>query len=114
LIGLKACDTAWQGWSFSGTSLERGDYWGHGGMPMTLFNTVAPPSYSSGNWAYCGDNVASGVYSVYSNANSRHAGGVNTLLADGHVQFIKNSISQNTWLSLGTIAGGEVVSSDSY
>ena len=30
------------------------------------------------------------------------------------VQFIKDSVNQRTWWALGTIAGGEVVSSDSY
>ncbi len=35
-------------------------------------------------------------------------------MADGSVRFVKNSISMPTWLALNTIAGGEVVSSDSY
>ena len=47
-------------------------------------------------------------------ARSLHPGGVNSLLADGHVQFIKNSISVGVWQSLGTVAGGEVVSADSF
>jgi prepilin-type N-terminal cleavage/methylation domain-containing protein/prepilin-type processing-associated H-X9-DG protein len=47
-------------------------------------------------------------------ARSRHPGGVNTLFADGSVRFIKNSINGGTWISLGSIAGGEVISSDSY
>ena len=33
---------------------------------------------------------------------------------DGHVQFIKNSISLPIWQALGSTNGGEVVSSDSY
>ncbi len=45
---------------------------------------------------------------------SRHAGGVNTLLGDGSVKFIKNSINQLTWFALGSRAGSEVLSSDSY
>jgi prepilin-type N-terminal cleavage/methylation domain-containing protein/prepilin-type processing-associated H-X9-DG protein len=47
-------------------------------------------------------------------ARSLHPGGVNSLLADGHVQFIKNSISVGVWQALGTVAGGEVISSDSF
>jgi len=47
-------------------------------------------------------------------ASSYHSGGVNALFADGSVRFIKNSISAVTWTALGTIAGGEVVSSDQY
>ena len=70
---------------------------------------------------------------------SFHPGGINAAFADGSVHFIKNSISswnwqtitratnsagakctipagiqQGVWQSLSTIAGGEVLSSDSY
>jgi prepilin-type N-terminal cleavage/methylation domain-containing protein/prepilin-type processing-associated H-X9-DG protein len=45
---------------------------------------------------------------------SRHAGGINMLLADGSVRFVKNSINQLTWFQLGTKAGNEVVSADSF
>ena len=47
-------------------------------------------------------------------ASSNHPGGVNALFADGSVHFIKNSVNPVTWYGLGTIAGGEVISSDSY
>jgi prepilin-type processing-associated H-X9-DG protein len=47
-------------------------------------------------------------------AQSFHPGGVNALLADGSVRFIKSSIAGVSWRALGTIAGGEVISSDSY
>jgi len=45
---------------------------------------------------------------------SNHSGGVNACMADGSVRFIKDSISIPTWWALGTRAGGEVVSADSY
>jgi hypothetical protein len=35
-------------------------------------------------------------------------------MADGSVKFIKNAISVNTYRALGTRAGGEVLSADSY
>ena len=47
-------------------------------------------------------------------ARSRHPGGVNAVFGDGHVQFVKNSINLPTWRALGSINGGEVLSSDSY
>jgi prepilin-type processing-associated H-X9-DG protein len=47
-------------------------------------------------------------------ARSFHPGGVNMLRADGSVGFIKSSIAPATWRALGTIAGGEVLSSDQY
>ncbi len=47
-------------------------------------------------------------------SRSRHPGGVNSLLADGSVRFFKNTINLPTWISLGSMAGGEVISADSY
>lgn len=46
--------------------------------------------------------------------SSRHSGGVNLLLADGSVRFVKDSISLPAWRGLGTITGGEVISADSF
>ncbi|MBX6315354.1 MAG: DUF1559 domain-containing protein, partial [Isosphaeraceae bacterium] len=47
-------------------------------------------------------------------ARSRHPGGVNVLMGDGTVRFIKNSISLATWRAIGSTQGGEVVSADAY
>ncbi|WP_165223972.1 DUF1559 domain-containing protein [Aquisphaera insulae] len=47
-------------------------------------------------------------------SRSYHPGGVNVLFGDGRIQFIKGSINGTVWRALGTIRGGEVVSSDSY
>jgi len=47
-------------------------------------------------------------------ARSYHPGGVNALFADGSVRFAKSSIAGTTWRALGTVAGAEVISSDSY
>jgi prepilin-type N-terminal cleavage/methylation domain-containing protein/prepilin-type processing-associated H-X9-DG protein len=51
---------------------------------------------------------------IMNTANSYHPGGVNLLLCDGSVRFIKDSINLQTWRALGSRNGGEVVSSDSY
>jgi prepilin-type N-terminal cleavage/methylation domain-containing protein/prepilin-type processing-associated H-X9-DG protein len=45
---------------------------------------------------------------------SNHPGGVNFSFADGSVKFIKQSIGDQPYQALGTRAGGEVISSDSY
>ncbi len=45
---------------------------------------------------------------------SYHPGGVQILLGDGSVRFVKSSIAGTTWRALGTVAGGEVVSGDSF
>jgi prepilin-type N-terminal cleavage/methylation domain-containing protein/prepilin-type processing-associated H-X9-DG protein len=47
-------------------------------------------------------------------ARSYHPGGVNASFCDGSVKFIKNTVNPTTWLALGSINGGEVISSDSY
>ncbi|MDR3639361.1 MAG: DUF1559 domain-containing protein [Isosphaeraceae bacterium] len=47
-------------------------------------------------------------------ATSAHSGGVNAGMLDGSVRFFKSTISPVTWWAVGTIAGGEVVSSDSF
>jgi prepilin-type N-terminal cleavage/methylation domain-containing protein/prepilin-type processing-associated H-X9-DG protein len=47
-------------------------------------------------------------------ARSYHPGGVNVLFGDGSVRFVKSSVNGTTWRALGTVAGGEVVSADSF
>jgi len=45
-------------------------------------------------------------------ARSLHPGGVNASLCDGSVRFISDNIAINTWRSLSTTRGNEVVGSD--
>jgi len=45
---------------------------------------------------------------------SYHSGGVNMLFLDGSVKFIKESIGVQPYYGIATVAGGEVVSSDSF
>ncbi|OJW22715.1 MAG: hypothetical protein BGO49_01695 [Planctomycetales bacterium 71-10] len=71
-----------------------------------IFQHINPPNGRS-----CGFFVTNRAVMPPS---SMHPGGVNLLLADGSVKFIKDSVAQAPWRALGTIAGGEVVSSDSY
>jgi prepilin-type N-terminal cleavage/methylation domain-containing protein len=49
----------------------------------------------------------------FAGAKSRHPGGLNVLNGDGSVRFIKSSIDPAMWIAINTIAGGEVISSDS-
>ena len=48
----------------------------------------------------------------FSGSRSRHPGGVNCAFGDGSVHFMKNTISPLTWVQLGSMSGGEVISSD--
>jgi prepilin-type N-terminal cleavage/methylation domain-containing protein/prepilin-type processing-associated H-X9-DG protein len=79
-------------------------------------NTIIP--YVSGGITYNVDFNSSreGVSltnMTYAAVTSRslHNGGVNVCLTDGSVRFIAQTIELNTWRSLGTRAGGEVVNS---
>ncbi|MEO6808875.1 MAG: DUF1559 domain-containing protein [Isosphaeraceae bacterium] len=51
---------------------------------------------------------------AFAGARSRHAGGINILMGDGSVRFLKNSVNHPTWIALNTINASEVISSDSY
>ena len=113
--GIAACNAA--ATSRSGGEIDtpgqRGDSWATGGMAMSLINTVVPPNAANGLWAYCGSSN-SGTFANFSNSESYHSGGVNVLATDGSVKFIKNSVNPAVWWALGTINGGEAISSDGY
>ena len=55
-----------------------------------------------------------GVTPPFNASRSRHPGGVNTLMADGSVRFMKDSVNLVTWRGLGSPGAGEVISADSY
>ena len=78
--------------------------------------TIVPPNSQQYPWGGCRLDCEGCGYEFgeFQNATSNHPGGVNVLFGDGSVRFIKSSISMMTWWSLGTKAGGEIVSSDSY
>jgi prepilin-type N-terminal cleavage/methylation domain-containing protein/prepilin-type processing-associated H-X9-DG protein len=95
--------------------------WTNGGVYYSGVTTAVPPNtnvsypgYSGPfDWVSTDENNGGPTYASLS-ASSYHSGGVNTLFADGSVKFVKNSISPFTWRALGSIAGGEVISADSY
>jgi prepilin-type N-terminal cleavage/methylation domain-containing protein/prepilin-type processing-associated H-X9-DG protein len=80
--------------------------WIQGGPAWGMFKVVSPPNTRS-----CWFLV---VTRLTITPTSRHPGGVNVGFADGSVHFIKNTINLNAWWALGSINGGEVISSDSY
>ncbi len=42
-------------------------------------------------------------------SRSYHPGGVQSLMVDGSVRFVANTIEGTVWRALGTVAGGEVL-----
>ena len=91
--------------------MQRGRLWMHGGTVSTGFTSVVVPNSRQDQWTHC-SNTGSGSLAVFANLDSFHPGGVNVLLADGSVRFVKESINQLAWWALGTKAGGEVISAD--
>ena len=104
--------------------------WCDGGVYYSGFTTAITPNsdptvvsratgYSNAganvpmDWDSVDENDGGPTYMAL-NASSKHPGGVNALFADGSVHYIKNSINPVIWRGLGTIAGGEVISSDQY
>jgi prepilin-type processing-associated H-X9-DG protein len=99
--------------------VNRGWYWGWGAESMTLINTIIPPSSQQNPWNACRTGCQGcGNYDMdhaeIGNVTSGHPGGANVLFGDGHVQFVKSSLSMTVWWALGTRDGGEVIGSDQY
>ncbi len=98
--------------------------WSDGNVHASGFTTAWPPNRvitGTASWNrgldldVNGINQESGGPSFAAiTSRSYHPGGVNVLVGDGTVRFIKSSIDGMMWRALGTIAGGEVVRSDSY
>jgi prepilin-type processing-associated H-X9-DG protein len=107
------CDGAWT--ANSKIHGARGYFWEIGAVGITLFNTVVTPNSKQHPWGACrGSQSAWPDNATYSNAQSMHPGGVNCLLGDGSVRFVKDSINQLNWYALGTRNSGEIVSADGY
>ncbi len=120
LTALQACTTAYQQGAStnppSNISQVPGVRWGWGATTITLFHTIVPPNSKQYAWNSCRDQCGGcgGDDSIFSNAQSNHSGGVNCLMTDGSVRFIKDSINMQTWWAIGTRAGNEVVDANSY
>ena len=113
---LQQCQNYFQTQQFPVGVNDKGYRWCIGGRGITMFNTIVTPNSTIYQFGGCRlDHLGGGyAFGQYFNANSNHPGGVNTLLADGSVRFLKDSINQQTWWALGTRNCGEVLSSDSY
>jgi prepilin-type N-terminal cleavage/methylation domain-containing protein/prepilin-type processing-associated H-X9-DG protein len=81
------------------------------GTVFTFRGTVSGPVDT--DMISANENDGGPTYAAFT-SRSYHAGGVNTLFADGSVKFVKSGVAGTVWRGLGTVGGGEVVSSDSY
>lgn len=96
----------------SSSSDLSGRYWSRGLPTQTLLNTAAPP-----NWVH--PNVANGIGGWVNSApwqilppRSMHGGGVNVLLGDGAVKFVRDQVEPLLFQRLGNRGDGGVVNVD--
>jgi prepilin-type N-terminal cleavage/methylation domain-containing protein/prepilin-type processing-associated H-X9-DG protein len=86
---------------------KQGYSWVMGEMCCTTYNHVSTP-----NTTTCAGTNFSGTMAnmaMQVPPSSKHLGGVNMLLGDGHVRFVQDSISLTAWRALGTRNGGEAI-----
>ncbi|HWE36491.1 MAG TPA: tetratricopeptide repeat protein [Isosphaeraceae bacterium] len=88
----------------------KGEYWtlqdtGRGGP---YYHVMTP------NRPGCAVGVGFGNVDSFIGPASFHPGGVNLLLMDGSVRFVKDSVTLDVWNALGTRARGEVVGADAF
>ncbi|WP_165228581.1 DUF1559 family PulG-like putative transporter [Aquisphaera insulae] len=93
-------------WQFGSDSIDcqygMNEAFGSTGVPINLKPPV--PAVTSG----------AQLEAYIASYGSMHPGGANFLMGDGSVRFIKQSIAPSIFSGLGTRAGGETISADSY
>jgi prepilin-type N-terminal cleavage/methylation domain-containing protein/prepilin-type processing-associated H-X9-DG protein len=114
LTDLQTCAHAFQ--TSQDIADHRGYRWADSATGYTLFNVLQTPNDAQypvngcrfGCYAWCDPS-----HGLSYPATSAHPGGVNVGFADGSVHFVTDSIHRTVWWSLGTKAGGELVSPNS-
>ncbi len=94
-----ACDAGSGVWN-----PRRGEQWINGHYGNTLYNHFYTPN-PAGKWDCGNASHNKGL----TGPRSAHTGGVNLLLCDGSVRFIRDGVQIDTWRALATRTGGEVL-----
>jgi prepilin-type N-terminal cleavage/methylation domain-containing protein len=98
-----------------GSDLRGFQWWGD----AAGVSTYAPPNTSTPDQiytaGYCNNQPlegrpCTGTGGATFFSRSKHSGGVNVALGDASVRFISNSINPTTWLYMGSITDGQVIS----
>jgi len=99
------------GWASNKSYIGR--EWAQGMLGHTLGTTLLPPNSQYPN---CNLEPWGGDFDapIMINPSSYHPGGANVAFADGSVRFVKSSTNWNTMWAIGSKAGNDIVSADSY
>jgi prepilin-type N-terminal cleavage/methylation domain-containing protein/prepilin-type processing-associated H-X9-DG protein len=87
---------------------RRGFMWASGEIRCVSYNHYYPPNSKKYDCVY-NDPTVGYTASGFRGARSKHAGGVNLLLGDGSVRFVRDTVNPAIWLAVGTRSGGEVI-----
>jgi len=80
---------------------DRGALWADGAYNCGLFNAIRRPNSPQMDCVQHSNPA-------WKAARSRHTGGVNVLLGDGSVKFVRDSVDPIAWQGAGSRAGGEL------
>lgn len=86
---------------------DRGRSWDFGSTLGTLYHHILNINERS---CHNGHDSLTGAIS----AGSLHPGGANSLFADGHVRFLRETMAPRIWRAIGSRNGGEILSEGEY
>ncbi len=93
----------------SGQKNNNGGLWGWYAAGQSTLTTAAPPNWK---WPTAAGNCCPGGAQDWGPGiippRSAHTGGVNAVLGDGSVKFVRNSVDLVTWQRVGNGADGQV------
>ena len=92
----------------------KGQFWMEGSSPNTLYNHTLPVNLPSCLNSFGKPSNPALVTPGAITATSLHPGGVNLLLADGHAQFVRQTVDVNVWRAIASRNGGEVIAGDAF
>ena len=102
---LRAACTSFDATGFEclGACNGKGFPWFDGGSSSTYNHVMTPNQRTCVRFGP--RNISQGAVT----AGSEHPSGANVLFVDGHVRFVKNAVSIQTWRAIGSRDGGEIV-----
>jgi prepilin-type N-terminal cleavage/methylation domain-containing protein/prepilin-type processing-associated H-X9-DG protein len=112
-IGDGTSNTLMIGERVTTTTPQRGTFWAHSFNLYSVSGAYPDSATLLPDYDACG-RVVSDIAQCKYGWGSLHAGGINFVLADGHVTVITTSINMQVFLALATTNGGETITSTDF